>query len=160
MVLELAGAAGVLAALVVAAIALGLIGLRRRSLRLFLAWIGPLYSVGIFTYLLFEGSGSECDGAGATFHCWEISYASTWGLQGSLLVAALMLLSFAPLLSMQMHRRVPSVLAVIAMPVLIATNLPDLWPWAPAWAAALGAAIAGPPSREATPKEVAPKLAR
>src|SRR5258708_24955456 len=108
MALELAGAAGVLAALLVAAIALGLIGLRRRSLRVFLAWIGTLYSVGIFTYLLFEGSGSECDGAGATFHCWEISYASTWGLQGSLLVAALMLLSFAPLLSMRMHRRAPT----------------------------------------------------
>jgi len=49
---------------------------------------------------------------------------------------------------------------VIAMPVLIATNLPDLWPWAGACAAALGAAIAGPPSRESTPKEVEPKLAR
>jgi hypothetical protein len=160
MALELAGAAGVLAALVVAAIALGLIGLRRRSLRVFLAWIGLLYSVGIFTYFLFEGAGSECDGAGATFHCWEISYASAWGLQVSLLVAVLTLLSFAPLLSMRMHRRVPSVLAAIAMPLVIVINLPDLWPWAPACAAALGAAIAGPPSREATPKEVEPRLAR
>jgi hypothetical protein len=155
MTLEVAGAAGVLAALLVAAIAFGLIGLRMRSVRVFLAWIGPLYAVGIFGYLLFEGSGSECDGAGATFHCWEISYASTWGLQGSLLVGVLMLLSLAPLLSMRMHRRVPSMLAVIAMPLVIATNLPDLWPWAPACAAALGAAIAGPPSREAGAKGTA-----
>jgi hypothetical protein len=155
MALELAGAAGVVAALLVAAIALGLIGLRRRSLRLFLASIGPLYSVGIVAYFVFEGSGSECDGAGATFHCWEISYASTWGLDGSLMVAALVLLSFVPLLSVRMYSRVPAVVAAIAMPLVIATNLPDLWPWAPACAAALGAAIAGPPSREAGRKGTA-----
>jgi uncharacterized membrane protein (UPF0136 family) len=155
MALELAGAAGVLAALLVAAMVLGLFGMRWRSLRVFLSWIGLLYSVGIITYFVFEGSGSECDGAGATFHCWEISYASTWGLEVSLLVAVLVLLSFGPLLSMRMHRRVPSVLAAIAMPLVIATNLPDLWPWAPACAAALGAAIAGPPSREASAKGTA-----
>lgn len=152
MALELAGAAGVLATLLVAAIALGLIGLRRRSLRVFLASIGPLYSVGIFIYFLFEGAGSECDGAGTTFHCWEITYASTWGVQGSLMVAALMLLSFAPLLSVRKHWRGPAVVAATAMPLVIGINLPDLWPWAPGCAAALGAAIAGPPSREASAK--------
>src|SRR5260370_31712547 len=123
MALELAGAAGVLAALLVAAIVLGLFGLRRRSLRVFLAWIGALYSVGILIYYLFEGAGSECDGAGATFHCWEISYASTWGVQGSLMVAVLMLLSLAPLLSVRMHSRVPALLAAIAMPLVIAISL-------------------------------------
>jgi hypothetical protein len=152
MALELAGAAGVLAALLVAAVVLGLFGLRRRSLRVFLAWIGPLYSVGIVIYFFFEGAGSECDGAGATFHCWEISYASTWGFQGSLMVAVLLLLSFAPLLSLWMHRRGPAVVAAIAMPLVIAINLPDLWPWAPACAAAVGAAIAGPQTREASAK--------
>ena len=152
MALELAGTAGVLAALLVAAIVLGLFGLRRRSLRVFLAWIGALYSVGILIYYLFEGAGSECDGAGATFHCWEISYASTWGVQGSLMVAVLMLLSLAPLLSVRMHSRVPAVVAAIAMPLVIAISLTGLWPWAPACAAALGAAIAGPPSREASAK--------
>ena len=152
MALELAGAAGVLAALLVAAIVLGLFGLRRRSLRVFLAWIGALYSGGILVYYLFEGAGSECDGAGATFHCWEISYASTWGVQGSLMVAVLMLLSLAPLLSVRMHSRVPAVVAAIAMPLVIAISLTGLWPWAPACAAALGAAIAGPPSREASAK--------
>ncbi len=155
MALELAGAAGVLAALVVAAIALGLIGLRRRSLRVFLAWIGPLYSVGILTYFLFEGAGSECDGAGATFHCWEISYASTWGLRGSLIVGVLMLLSLAPLLSVRLHWRAPAMVAAIAMPFVFAIYLPGLWPWAPAWAAAVGSAIAGPPSRESTAKGTA-----
>jgi hypothetical protein len=155
MALELAGAAGVLAALLVAAIALGLIGLRRRSLRVFLAWIGPLYSVTILAYFLFEGAGSECAGAGATFHCWEISYASTWGLQGSLMVAVLMLLSFAPLLSARLHWRAPAVVAAIAMPLVFAIYLTGLWPWAPVWAAALGSAIAGPPSREASAKGTA-----
>jgi hypothetical protein len=155
MALELAGAAGVLAALLVAAIGLGLIGRRRRSLRVFLAWIGPLYSLGLLAYFLFEGAGSECDGAGATFHCWEISYASTWGPQGSLMVALLVVLSLAPLLSVLLHRRVPAVVAAIAMPLVFAVYLPALWPWAPAWAAALGAAIAGPPSREASAKDPA-----
>ena len=155
MALELAGAAGVLAALLVAAIALGLIGQRRRSLRVFLAWIGPLYSLGILAYFLFEGVGSQCDGAGATFHCWEISYASTWGLQGSVMVALLVLLSLAPLLSVLIHRRAPAVVAAIAMPLVFAVYLPGLWPWAPAWAAALGAAIAGPPSRGASAKDPA-----
>src|SRR5260370_3694509 len=103
MALDRAGGAGLLAALLVAEIALGLIGRRRRSLRVFLAWIGPLYSLGILAYFVFEGAGSECDGAGATFHCWEISYASTWGLQGSVMVALLVLLSLAPLLSVRLH---------------------------------------------------------
>ena len=155
MALELAGAAAVLAALLVAAIALGLIGRRRRSLRVFLAWIGPLYSLGILAYFLFEGAGSECDGAGATFHCWEISYASTWGLQGSAMVALLLLLSMAPLLSVRLHSRAPAVVAAIAMPLVFAIYLPGLWAWAPAWAAALGAAVAGPPSREASAKDPA-----
>jgi hypothetical protein len=155
MALELAGAAGVLAALLVAAIALGLIGRWRRSLRVFLAWIGPLYSLGILAYFLFEGAGSECDGAGATFHCWEISYASTWGLQGSVMVALLVLLSLAPLLSVRLHWRAPAVVAAIAMPLVFVIYLPGLWPWVPAWAAALGAAIAGPPSREASAKNPA-----
>jgi len=155
MALEMAGAAGVLAALLVAAIALGLIGRQRRSLRVFLAWIGPLYSLGILAYFLFEGAGSECDGAGATFHCWEISYASTWGLQGSAMVSLLLLLSMAPLLSVRLHSRAPAVVAAIAMPLVFAIYLPGLWAWAPAWAAALGAAVAGPPSREASPKDPA-----
>jgi hypothetical protein len=38
---------------------------------------------------------------------------------------------------------------------VFAIYLPGLWPWAPAWAAALGAAIAGPPSREASAKDPA-----
>jgi hypothetical protein len=64
------------------------------------------------------------------------------------MVALLLLLSLAPLLSVRLHSRAPAVVAVIAMPVVFAIYLPGLWPWVPAWAAALGAAIAGPPSRE------------
>jgi hypothetical protein len=152
MALELAGAAGLLAALVIAAVAFGLMGLRWRSLRVFLTWIGPLYSLAILVYSLFEGSGSECAGAGATFHCWEISYASSWGPY-SVLVGILILLSLAPALSARMHSRTPSVVATITMPLVIAIYVSVLWPWAPAWAAALGAAVAGPPSREASAKE-------
>src|SRR5258708_10300112 len=125
MALEVAGAAGSLAALLVAAIALGLIGRRRRSLRVFLAWIGPLYSLGILAYFVFEGAGSECDGAGATFHCWEISYASTWGLQGSMMVALLVLLSLAPLLSVLLHWRAPPAWGPVARPPGFSVSLPS-----------------------------------
>jgi hypothetical protein len=61
----------------------------------------------------------------------------------------------APLLSVRFHRRAPAVVAAIAMPLVFAIYLPGLWPWAPAWAAALGSAIAGPPSREANANETA-----
>lgn len=148
MALELAGAAGVMGALVAAAVVSGLIGRRIRRIRTLLVSIGPLYSLGIFAYFFFEGAGSECDGTGATFHCWEISYASTWGLQGSLIAGVLILLSLAPLVSARIRSRTPSLVSAIAMPVVIAIYLIGLWPWAPAWAAVLGSAIAGPPSRE------------
>jgi hypothetical protein len=72
-----------------------------------------------------------------------------------LIVAVVILLSFVPVLSARMHSRTPSVLAAAAMLVMIAAFLTVLLPWAPAWAAVLGAAIAGPPSREAATKETA-----
>jgi len=71
------------------------------------------------------------------------------------MVAVLVLLSLAPLLSMRLHWRAPAVVAAIAMPLVFAIYLPGLWPWAPAWAAALGSAIAGPPSHEASAKNPA-----
>src|SRR5260370_12964743 len=149
MALELAGAAGLLAALLVAAIALGLIGRRRRSLRVFLAWIGPLYSLGILAYFVFEGAGSECDGAGATFHCWEISYASTWGLQGSVLVALLVLLSLAPLLSVRLHWRAPAVVAAIGSFDLSGLRSPSLFPRVPRLGWPRLAGLAARPTRAA-----------
>src|SRR5260370_5659910 len=148
MALEGAGAAGSLAALLVAAIALGLIGRRRRSLRVFLAWIGPLYSLGILGYFLFEGAGSECDGAGATFHCWEISYASTWGLQGSMMVALVVLLSLAPLLSVLLHWRAAAGVAARSVPPGLALYPPPVPAGGPALRAAPGSALASPPAAE------------
>jgi hypothetical protein len=151
MTLEVAGTAAALAALVVLAVAIGLIGRRRRSLRVFVPWVGVVYSVALFVYFVFEGAGSQCAGSGATFHCWEVTYASRWGLQGSLAVAVLMLLSFAPVVSAMLRNRIPSVVAAVAMPVVIATYLVGLLAWAPAWAAALAAAVAGPPSLSPEP---------
>ena len=149
MTLEVAGTGAALAALLAAAVVIGAIGRRRRSLRVLASWIGPVYSVALLFYFVFEGAGSQCAGSGATFHCWEVTYASKWGLQGWLSAAALMLLSFTPVVSAMLRNRMPPVVAAIAMPVVIATNVVGLWAWAPAWAAALAAAVAGPPSREA-----------
>src|SRR3982074_3659563 len=153
MTLEVVRTAAALAALLVLAVVIGLMGRRRRSLRVIVSWIGPLCSVTLFFYFVFEGAGSQCAGSGATFHCWEVTYASKWGLQGSLAVAVLMLLSFAPVVSAMLRNRMPSVVAAVAMPVVIATYLVGLWAWAPAWAAALAAAVAGPPSREPSPQK-------
>lgn len=144
---DLYTAVGVLAGLVVGFVLVGLVGLRWTSARLVVVFLAPLYSIGLFVYFLVAGAGGECSGAGASFRCWEVSYASTWGVRGSLIVAVLILLSFAPVLSARMRSRVPSVIATIAMPIVMAIYVIALWPWAPAWAAVLGAAIAGPPSR-------------
>jgi hypothetical protein len=59
-----------------------------------------------------------------------------------------------------MRNALPSVLVAIGLPVLFAIYPVFLWSWVPAWAFVLAAAIAGPPLREPTPKEVEPKLAR
>jgi hypothetical protein len=144
---NLAGAIGAVATLVVVAVAFGLIGLRWRPVRTFLVVIGPLYSLAILIYFLFEGTGSQCSGAGTTFRCWEISYASTWGVFGSALVGVVVILTLAPIASAWRRSRVPSLVAALALPVVIAIYILALWAWVPAWAGALAAAIAGPPSR-------------
>ena len=155
MTLEVAGTAAALAALVLVAVVVGLMGRRRRSLRVIASWIGPVYSLALFFYFVFEGAGSQCAGSGATFHCWEVTYASRWGWQGSLAVAILMLLSFAPVVAAMLRNRIPSAVAAVATPIVIATSVIGLVAWAPAWAAALAAAVAGPPSGEPSPKKTA-----
>lgn len=121
-----------------------------RRLRVFLVVIGPLYSIAILIYFLFEGAGSACSGDGASFHCWEITYASRWGLSGSLLIGAVMTLTLAPALSARLRTRMPSIVSAVVIGLLIALDIPQAWPWLPAWAAVLAAAIAGPPTRIAS----------
>ncbi len=117
-----------------------------RRLRVFLIVIGPLYSIAMFIYFFFEGAGSACSGEGASFHCWEITYASKWGLSGSLVVGAVITFTLAPALSAMLRTRVPSIISAVVIGLLIALDIPEAWPWVPAWAAVLAAAIAGPPS--------------
>lgn len=119
-----------------------------RSVRLVLVAIAPVYSLFVLAYSLVEGATSICTGIGGTFRCTEVTYASTWGVAGSLAVAVAMLLTMAPLASAWLRKRVPSVVAAIALPVVIAAFPVALAAWVPAWAAVLAVAIAGPPSRE------------
>ncbi len=154
-----AGLLGGLTAVVtlfVAAILVGLAGRRWRSARLVLAGVGPLYSVAVLLYSLVEGSTSNCTGTGGTFQCVEVTYASTWGVSGSLAVAVVMILTAAPLASVWLRTRLPSIVAAIALPVVIGSFAVGLEAWVPAWAAVLAAAIAGPPSRERETKESVP----
>lgn len=142
------------------AVALGFIGRRWRGMRSFLVVIGPLYALAIFAFFQVEGGGSECAGAGATFHCWEVTYASTWGVYGWVVVGVVMVLSMAPIASAVMRRRAPTVAAAVVLPLVIGLYLTGLVLWVPAWAGVLAAAIAGPPSREHTAKEVEATPAR
>jgi hypothetical protein len=146
MLANLAGSLVILGVVVAVAIAIGLIGLRWRAMRSFLVVIGPLYAVGIFVFFQFEGAGSDCAGAGLTFHCWEISYASTWGVYSWVIVAVVMILSLAPIASAWLRWRAPAVTAAVLLPLVIGAFLTGLIPWVPAWAGVLAAAIAGPPS--------------
>ena len=137
----------VLAGVAVAFLVLGAVGLRWRSARLSLAILTPAYALVVFLYFLVAGAGSTCDGAGATFRCWEISYASTWGWLASLLVAAVILASATPIASAGLRSRTPSVVGSVALLALIAIDPLGLWIWFPAVAGVLGAAVAGPPTR-------------
>ncbi len=140
----------------VVAILVGLAGRRWRQLRLVLAGIGPLYAAAVFIYSLVEGSTSICTGTGGTFRCTEVTYASTWGLGGSVAVGASMVLTLGPLLSVWLRNRIPSVVASIALPIVLVFTVSPA-SWLPAWAAVLAAAVAGPPSGDRT-TATAPKV--
>ncbi len=142
----------------VAAVVLGISGTRLRSVRLVLVAIGPLYSLGVLLYSLVEGSTSICTGTGGTFRCTEVTYASTWGVAGSVAVAVVVILTMTPLVSAWRRTRLPSVAAALALPVVMVLFADVLAPWAAAWAAVLAAAIAGPPTTERDAKETAPKV--
>lgn len=147
------------AALGVVAIVLGMVGRRWRSARVVLTVLGPLYSVVVLAYYLIEGSSSHCTGSGVTFRCSETTYASAWGVPGTVAVGVVMILSMAPLVSAWLRNRAPAVVAAIALPLVIGSIV--IGPaWLPAWAAVLAAAIAGPPSRGSTHVEVEAKPGR
>ncbi len=137
----------VLAGVAIAFLVLGFVGLRWRSARLSLVLLTPAYSVVVLLYFLVAGAGSACDGEGASFRCWEVSYASTWGWLASLLVGAVIAASATPIASAWLHSCMPSALGAAALFALIAINPLGLWIWFPALAGILAAAVAGPPSR-------------
>lgn len=144
MSVDLLGSLTLVIGLFFAAIVLGLAGRRWRSVRRALVAIGPLYSLGVVLYFVVEGTSSVCTGAGATFRCAEVTYASTWGVQGSLEVGLVVILTMTPIASAWLRNRVPSLLAAIALPVVISLFAATLAAWVPAWAGVVAAAIAGP----------------
>ena len=137
----------VLAGVAAAFLVLGVVGLRWRSARLALVSLTPAYSVVVLLYFLVAGAGSTCDGEGATFRCWEISYASTWGWLSLLLVAGVILASASPIASAWLRSRLPSSLGAAILLALIAIDPLGLWIWFPALAGTVAASVAGPPSR-------------
>ncbi len=143
------GGWGGIAVLTLMGVLVGFAGRFWRPIRTILVGLAPLASAGIIVFFLFEGSASRCDGSGATFHCWELSYfvvllGNGFAVTGIGLVT---ILSFAPIVSAWLGRRSPSVTAAYIMPVLILMFFVFVTPWLYVWPAVLAAAIAGPPSR-------------
>jgi hypothetical protein len=143
------------AILVAAGVLLGLAGRRWKALKATLAFLPPIAAAVPLLYYVIEGSVSVCSGAGATFRCVEVSYASSWDVGGWTLVSAVVLLTLAPGVSALLRNPLPSLLVAIGLPVLFLIYPVFLWSWVPAWAFVLAAAIAGPPSREASAKGTA-----
>src|SRR6266404_4044008 len=140
------------AGLTLAGVLIGIAGRFWRPVRILLVALAPLGSAGIILFFLFEGSGSQCAGSGATFHCWELSYyvvllGNAFAVVGIGLVT---ILSLAPIASAWLGRRAPSVTAAFIMPVLILMFFIFVTPWIYVWPAVLAAAIAGPPSRRSS----------
>ncbi len=131
---------------------LGLAGRRWRPFQSYLIFLAPIAAAVPLLYYVIEGSVSECSGAGATFRCVEVTYASSWDAAGWTLVGVVILLTLAPAVSAWLRNALPSVLVAIALLVLFAIYPVFLWSWVPAWALVLAAAIAGPPSRETNAK--------
>ena len=137
------------AALTLAGVLVGIAGRFWRPIRIFLVGLAPLGSVGVILFFLFEGSGSQCAGAGATFHCWELTYYVVLLANGAAVtgIGLVTVLSFAPIASAWLGRRTPSVTAAYMIPVLILVFFIFVAPWLFIWPAVLAAAIAGPPTR-------------
>jgi len=138
------------AGLTLAGVLVGIAGRFWRPVRILLVALAPLGSAGIILFFLFEGSGSQCAGSGATFHCWELSYyvvllGNAFAVVGIGLVT---ILSLAPIASAWLGRRSPSVTAAYMIPVLILVFFIFVAPWLFIWPAVLAAAIAGPPTRK------------
>ncbi|HEX9094979.1 MAG TPA: hypothetical protein VF990_02645, partial [Candidatus Dormibacteraeota bacterium] len=76
---------------VAAGVVLGLIGRRWRSFQTGLVFLAPVAAAVPLVYYLIEGSVSECSGAGATFRCVEVTYASSWDAGAWTLVSAVVL---------------------------------------------------------------------
>ncbi|TMB97614.1 MAG: hypothetical protein E6J40_07620 [Chloroflexi bacterium] len=140
-----------IAILVAIGVLFGAAGRRWQTLRA-LAMVLPLIAAVIpLVYFALEGNVSACTGSGSTFRCVEISYASTWSGADWILVGAVVVLTVAPIVSMRLRSRLPSVLAAIVLAGLIAPNLAFLYSWIPAGALVVGAAIAGPPAKGTEP---------
>lgn len=138
-----------LAVLLIAGIVMGVAGRFWRPIRVVLVGLAPLGSAAIIFYFFFEGSVSQCAGTGATFHCWETSYASAMIGNGYAVagVAIATLLSLAPVASAWIGRPGLSIFAVIALPLLALALFSYVGQWSFVWPAVIAAAISGPPSR-------------
>jgi len=140
-----------IAILVAIGVLFGVAGRRWQTFRA-LAIVLPLIAAVIpLVYFVLEGNVSACTGGGSTFRCVEVSYASTWSGADWILVGAVVVLTVAPIVSMRLRSRLPSVLAAIVLAGLIAPNLAFLYSWILAGALVVGAAIAGPPSKGTEP---------
>lgn len=136
------------------AFVLGVMGRRSRAVQAALPWVAPVYATALFVYALFRGGPDECVPYPGPpgYACHATSFLSSVGGYGVLVAVVLTLVSFTPLVMARTGRRMPAILGTIVLAALVALYFFVFATWAPAAAAVLAAAIAGPPRpRQAKP---------
>jgi hypothetical protein len=111
----------------------GVLGAGRRRVRQVLVWLGAVYAVAVFAYGLFGGGPHGS------------AYFADLATSGKVVVAAVTLLAFAPIVAAVTRSRVASLTALFLQGLLILIFTLGLAPWVPAASCVLAAAVAGPP---------------
>ena len=122
----------------------GVVGTVRRRVRQVLVWTGAAYAVLVFGYGLFGGGPNGS------------AYFANLATSGKVVVAAVSLLAFAPIVSAVTRSRAPSIVALLLQGMLILIFTLGLAPWVPAASSVLGAAVAGPPDEGRRKREGLP----
>ena len=139
-----------LVSLALLATAVGLAGRKWVTLQSFISVLAPIASSVPFIYFLTQATVTICTNAAAT-RCEQEPYFSTWSTLAWLLMVSAMLLSLAPLASLLIGNRLPSIIAAARLLILVSIHTIFLWSWTLPVAGLFAAAIAGVPKRRPSP---------
>lgn len=123
----------------------GVAGLRSEWFRWVLSAIGGIYSLLFLIYGLFRGGVNDCVGSGSSYVCHPTPLLADIGWDGVLFIAAVTLLTLAPLVAAWLGMRWPSIVAAVVLILMLPFFLIGLSLSMPAISAVIAAAVAGPP---------------